>query len=143
MQGKGCMDIGDGVLALGEGVTAHLGGGGAVQVGVVHRIFQGCLNRCTAVGVVVKRHLAGCLVSFDHQAVGVRACENDAVAVAHVIAFANNDIPVGVDLSGVHGHTPIKSFLSWATLRPLMRASLANVMLVESNKWIISSSVIM
>ena len=34
------MDIGDGVLALGEGVAADLVSGDAVQVGVVHRVFQ-------------------------------------------------------------------------------------------------------
>ena len=71
MQGKGCMDIGNGVLALGEGVAADLVSGDSVQVGVVHGIFQGCLNRGTAVGVVVERHLAGGLLSLDHQAVGI------------------------------------------------------------------------
>ena len=41
MQGKGCMDIGDGKLALGEGVAADFVSGDAVQIGVGHRFFQG------------------------------------------------------------------------------------------------------
>jgi len=43
-------------------------------------------------------------VDFECQAVLIRACENDAVAVADSVTFAHNDISVDVDLSGVHNH---------------------------------------
>jgi hypothetical protein len=91
------MDIGDGILALSKRVSADLVSGDAVQFGVVHRFFRGCLNRSAAVGVVVEWSKL-----FDHHAVGIRSCENDAVTVADGIAFADDHITVGIDLCGVH-----------------------------------------
>jgi hypothetical protein len=34
------MDVGDGEFTLGEGIAAHLVGGNAGQVGVVHKCFR-------------------------------------------------------------------------------------------------------
>ena len=41
------------------------------------------------------------------QAFVVRACEEDAVAVALGVALANNDVAVAVNLCCVHVHSPL------------------------------------
>jgi len=44
-----------------------------------------------------------CCTCLYFEALSIRADKNDAVRIPHGIAFADNDITVGVGLSGVHG----------------------------------------
>jgi hypothetical protein len=44
---------------------------------------------------------------FEAHTFGISASENNAVRIANVIALANNDVSVCVNLCGVHGLAPI------------------------------------
>ena len=86
MQGKGCMNIGDGKLALGEGVAADFVSGDAVQVGVVHKFsfrVMVCLNSTatTAGGI----DTASCLVAVQLLSAHVEHVRHVVTAVGVVV----------------------------------------------------------